>query len=89
MTNAQMHALLDKICADMAKTIRGVTGMEVEVVCRDAEHWTVIGSDAAVRAARSTLEKAGLILSSTHYDPTPDADGDCDTDRYDYWQRNA
>jgi hypothetical protein len=89
MTSAQRNYLLSKICADMAATIRGVTGQNVTVTCRTADNWTISGDPAAVIAARPVLEATGLLLTSSHYDPTPDADGDIDTDRYDYWDRSA
>jgi hypothetical protein len=72
----------------MAKAIRSATGQNVTVTCRTADNWTISGDPAAVLAARAVMAAAGLLLTSSHYDPTPDADGDVDTDRYDYWDRS-
>ena len=80
------HAKVRAICDNMAAAVKSGCGAIVEVTCRTATDWTVSGPDADVRAARAVMSAAGLVLSGSHYDPTPDADGDVDTDRYDYWR---
>lgn len=78
---------LDAVIAHMEATLAEVVGAPVCVTMRDGSNWTVSGSDAAVRAARDTMQATGCTLTASHFDDTPDADGDVDDWRYDYWTR--